>query len=235
MARCALRTFTLLIFLLQWLPASAQPGGLAGRSRLEFGFALWNQPQGSRQRVILNPDSAEPTAIETSVRNNSAFFVLRYGYWLQENLSVNLSLGTMAVEAVSRAGLAVGPPVWSPGVSQHVVAVFPLLLGLRYYIPRPTPDTPVRPYVAAGAGVYVGYEARNEVGLRILQESRTLTAMGGHLGGGIDIQAGRHVMFGANAGYHFVTDFTEPLGGRENYSGPEFGLGISWLFGKGVE
>lgn len=185
--------------------------------------------------MFLDFDSLEPIAVETSARDNGAFFALRYGYWLQENLSVNLSLGMMAVEADSRAGIATDSRMWSLGVSQHSVAVVPLLLGLRYYIPPPAPDTPVRPYVAAGTGVYLGYEARNEVGLRMLQESRTLTAAGGHLGGGIDIQAGRHVMVGVNAGYHFVTDFTEPLGGRENYSGPEFGIGISWLFGKGVE
>jgi hypothetical protein len=30
-----------------------------------------------------------------------------------------------------------------------------------------------------------------------------------------------------------MSDFSRPIGSRDNYSGFELGLGFSWLFGKG--
>ena len=40
-------------------------------------------------------------------------------------------------------------------------------------------------------------------------------------------------MLGARLGYNLMADFDEPLGGRDNYGGPEFNLTFSWLIGSG--
>ena len=54
---------------------------------------------------------------------------------------------------------------------------------------------------------------------------------GGYLGGGLDIQVGRHLMLGIQAGYNTMLDFSEPVGYEDNYSGVEFSAGFSVLFG----
>ena len=38
-------------------------------------------------------------------------------------------------------------------------------------------------------------------------------------------------MLGVRGAYDLMADFDEPLGGRDNYNGAEFRIGISWVFG----
>ena len=40
-------------------------------------------------------------------------------------------------------------------------------------------------------------------------------------------------MLGFNGGYNFVDDFPYAIGGRRDYSGSEFGVSFSYLFGRG--
>jgi hypothetical protein len=65
--------------------------------------------------------------------------------------------------------------------------------------------------------------------------TRTLTVVspGGHVGGGLDIQFHRDFMLGVRGGYNFMSDFSQPLAGRDNFSGFEMGVEISWVFGQG--
>lgn len=203
---------------------------LEKRSRIELRMGAWKQSGESRQGTFVTP-----YLLETSVESNVPVIALSYGYWLQENLFVNFTLAVLAGQATARAGLGTSAQAWSLGVSQHAVGVLPILLGMRYYVPKPALETSVRPYLELAAGPCFGFEAKNEVGRQIVQQSRTMSAWGSHFGGGLDVQVGRNFMLGAYAGYNFQTDFSEPLGGRENYSGPELGVGISLLFGKGIE
>ena len=110
-----------------------------------------------------------------------------------------------------------------------------LILGIRYYLPGSTLQTPFRPFLTMGIGSNIGVEAKNEVGFQVVQKSRIMTSFGSHVGGGLDVRLGRSLVAGANVGYNLMTDFSEALGGRSNYSGLEFGVGISWLFGKRFE
>ena len=61
-----------------------------------------------------------------------------------------------------------------------------------------------------------------------------MTSLGSRAGGGLDVRLGRSVVAIANLGYNLMTDFSEPLGDRLNYSGLDFGIGIAWLFGGAV-
>ena len=38
---------------------------------------------------------------------------------------------------------------------------------------------------------------------------------------------------GVNGGYNWMIDFAQPVGTRDTYSGPEFGISFGWLFGRG--
>jgi len=59
-------------------------------------------------------------------------------------------------------------------------------------------------------------------------------AFGGQLGAGIDFILSPHFMAGIAGGYNIMADFEEPIGGSVNYGGPEFSIGLSYLFGQGL-
>ena len=64
---------------------------------------------------------------------------------------------------------------------------------------------------------------------------RTVTAFGGQVGGGLDVQISRLIMLGGRVGFNFQTDFSSPIGGRDNYNGVEAGISLSFLLGKGTQ
>ena len=42
-------------------------------------------------------------------------------------------------------------------------------------------------------------------------------------------------MLGGRVGFNFQTDFSSPVSGRDNYSGVEAGISLSFLLGKGTQ
>ena len=69
--------------------------------------------------------------------------------------------------------------------------------------------------------------------IRPASGSHTQATTGGHLGGGIDFHASRSFSIGVNGGYNWMVDFSQPVGVRDNYSGPEIGFTLGFLFGQG--
>ena len=197
-------------------------GPLEKRSRVELRVGFWSQ--GGEQRTTTQ---VGVHGVETTTNSGNGMIAMSYGRWLQENLSVHFTLLASAGEVSTRVG--------SSGVSTHTMGVYSLLLGVRYYLPESSFDTSLRPYLTTSVGPYVAREAKTEVGSQIIVESQTLTSFGTNLGGGLDFVISRNFMGGVNVGYNLMTDFSEPVGGRDNYSGPEFSIGISYLFGKGVQ
>jgi len=211
------------------LPVSSFSGNLEKRSRLELRAAWWQQKDDIRQSLIVGPNN-----VETSIDNGGVSGSLSYAYWMRENLSVYFTVGAMPMEVDSRVQ-SIPSSLHAPVVSQNTVMILPLLFGVRYYLSGQNAEAGFRPYVAAAVGPYIGHETKSEVGVQVLQESRTTTVPGGRLGAGIDMQLSRYFMLGVDAGYNLLAEYSEPLGGRNDYSGAEFGFGISWLFGKGIE
>jgi hypothetical protein len=189
---------------------------LKGRSTIELSTGLWHE-----SRVGNEISSA---GITSTAKTSGFSGGLSYGYWIQENLSVGLSVGVLAGEATSSLSRL--------GVSQRSSAVIPILLGIRYYIPESSIGSPVRPFLSVGVGPFVGVEAKNEL---YLQQAHSETALGTKLGGGIDFLLGQLFKLGANVGYNLMTDFSTPIGARENYNGPEFSLSVGIMFGDGGE
>lgn len=220
MLRVTARHFVQIGVAFALLSTTAQAGALEKRSRVELRVGLWNQQSHTATRIGVG-------GVETTAGSEGTIVALTCAHWMQENLAVAFSFAVLTAEASTRVG--------SSGVSTHSVSVIPVMLGVRYYLPRSTYRTSWRPYLAASVGPYVGVEAKTEVGWQVVEESRTEASFGGHLGGGLDIQLSRSLMMGANVGYNLMTDFSDSLGGRKNYSGPEFGIGISFLFGRGIE
>lgn len=134
-----------------------------------------------------------------------------YAYGVQENLSAMLTFSGLAAKATNL----------------NVQSIASILFSVRYYLPKSTLRTSFRPYLTAGVGPYIGNEVESSA-------VKTLGTLGGHVGGGLDILLSRHFMIGSEIGYDPVMSFSEPIGSRRNYSGFEFSVGISFLFGKGV-
>lgn len=139
------------------------------------------------------------------------------------------------------------------GISEDAVIVMPLLFGVRYY--WPLAPSPFRPYVVASAGPYFLQDIYQKVGIgqddredereddeedereytgQLVQEVKAQATIGTYVGGGIDFAIGRYLMLGASAGYHLIANFSEPIRGRRNFSGPELSISLSLLWGKDV-
>lgn len=206
---------TIVLFVLLSVTIHAYP--LEKRSRIELRGTLWNP--GSSTTSI----SSAYVVVKTNI---SAGGMLTYAYWARENLAVTLSLGVLA----SQVDVRTSPTQ----VSTQVVSVMPILAGVRYYLPKSTYRNSFRPYAAIALGTYIGSESKVRVGSTVVTTVGTETALGGFLGAGLDLQLSRLYMLGVSGGYNLMTDYSKPLGGRDNYSGPEFAIGISFLFGKGV-
>jgi hypothetical protein len=117
------------------------------------------------------------------------------------------------------------------GVRERTAYVIPIQCGLRYYFPQSSFGGSWRPYGVVAVGPYIGTESETLVGLEIKSTSKTRGAFGGRLGLGLDIQLSRLFMLGIMSGYDLMTDFSEPIGERVNYSGPQFMFSFSVLLG----
>jgi hypothetical protein len=127
-----------------------------------------------------------------------------------------------------RPNLAVGVAFYQgpSGVGSGVSGVFSLTPAVRYYLSKSALATALNPYLKVGVGPYFG----SQVGPGV----KTLTAFGASFGGGLDLRLSRGFFLYVDGGYHALTDFSSPIGGRKNYSGAEMSVGLAWQFGKPV-
>lgn len=191
--------------------AQSQDLAMKGRSGLELNFGLWS---GARSST-----SVGTAGVGVEVKNSAFVGGILFTHWVQEYLSVTLSAGLLAGKASSTVNIL--------SVNQQVSSVFPVLLGVRYYVLGSAAEGEVRPFLSGAVGPYTGSEVNNTI---LAQEARTETAFGGRFGAGIDFLVGNHFKLGANGGYNIMSDFSTPVGGRNNYDGGDFSIGIGYVF-----
>ena len=220
--------------------AATRPfGGLAGRARLEFHLGkVGPQPRllpeaQENQRSPASDAEMEDMAgfgpiPAANVDPWSVLSGLTFGFWITEDFSINLSYSALGSEVANIDG----PQSVDFSLSRVDISLASVLLGVgrHFEIPRLSPL--VRAHVSSSVGSFIGH-VDGEVIDKALTWERTMRVVGGQVGAGIDLRISRHLMLGARGGYNLMTDFDEPLGGRDNYSGAEFGLGLSWLIGGG--
>jgi len=215
---------TLRIFIIASIIAvvaiSANAGMLEKRHQIDLKLGMWNQVADTRTEIGL-------TSVKTTVDNSGAMGGLTYGYWLQENLALNISVSGFSADVEVDDGV-----LYSKTTTASVAAI---MMGLKYHFLKSSATSPIKPFIRADVGTFIGDQTKTEVGLTVLTESRTEAAMGGQLGVGTDFVISRHFITGVNFGYNFMTDFDNPIGGSDNYSGPEFSFSFGILLGKGVE
>jgi len=159
-----------------------------------------------------------------ATRNSIGDMMVAFGFnfWADERTAFTLTARVLASETEDVID-------WTH-VYNTEFAVVPIFIGFRQYLGRHVHHSPVRPYLAFGGGPVIGTQRLWIAGVEVLSETRTISAAGAHIGGGVDFIAGRHFMFGMNAGYNLLSDFDEPIGGHVNYSGAEFAVGFGVLF-----
>ncbi len=202
------------------LLASASAQSLEKRHQVGVRLGMWNQTTGVRTEIGFD-------GVTTSVGADGPVGGVFYSHWLQENLAVDFSIGSM--------GIDIETSIDASGVTSETGFVSQILMGIKYYPLKSTYASSVRPFVKASVGPFIGSQNTVEVGSVVLTDSRTQMAAGGRLDVGADIILNRHFMLGAAFGYNLMTDFEEPIGGSKNYSGPELSFAFGYLFGRGAQ
>ena len=223
-------------------PPTARPPGaptphlrVARRYRLELHFGkVGPQPRRGapdQEALRAESDAAAPSEVVADLgrlKPWSALTGLTFGYWVRENLALTLTYSVLSSSADN-----IGPTLANRNIQLEDVTLVSVLLGVRRYFSLSPARGILKPYVSADVGSYIGSLEGRTLGEEQAKWTRTMGSVGGQVGAGLDIQLNRHFMLGARGAYSFMTDFDEPLGGRDNYNGTEFRLGVSWLFGSG--
>jgi outer membrane protein W len=188
------------------------------RHQVALQLGVWNQVNDVRTDIGIG-------GVSTSVGGSGFLGGVAYGYGLSEGLALRVRAGGMAASVETQ--------IDGTGVSTETAAVAQLLVGMRYYFPRSTYGSSVRPFVGAAVGTFIGSQAAAHVGVTISSNTRTEPAMGGELGAGLDFLVGSHFVTSVGFAWALMTNFDQPIGGSDNYSGPQMTLGFGYLFGSG--
>ena len=192
------------------------PYAVAGRNRLEFlaGMTPGGETAGTGATVVSGSDGG------------GVLVGFQYTRYLREDLAFTFALNSVGGSSGSR----VGPN----GVFSGSAGVMALGVGARWNPMRgELARQSLKPYLSARLGPVIGSSSGSSVTSgSVISGSMTRTAAGGLFGGGLDVHAGRRWSFGLEAGYHWMADFDDPIGGRRNYSGFQLAAGFGWLFGK---
>jgi hypothetical protein len=190
------------------------PFAVTGRNRLDLRLGMWNVSGSVASGISTGSDVLDLVA------------GLRYTRFLREDLAVVVGVTSFAISS--------GESVGSGGVFSGSQAVVALPLELRFNPMSGVLHTrSVKPYLVAGVGPVIGASEGSSVGADgVFSGSRTEATVGGPVGAGVDFHLSRHFTLGVNAGYFWMADFSQPIGGRDNYSGFELSISFGWLFGE---
>jgi len=217
MRKVALKGSFFFVIIILLLSTTALAGPYRHKSRLEIKLGLANIDFDSEEEFYGEYDR------RLSIDGNASF-AIGYSHWLDDNTSIGIALGVLSYDEES----------WQEYgyVVDSEVAVMPLFVKLRYYPGHPRRYADIRPFVDFGLGPVFGFEKIEEIGDWVYTYERRQSVMGGYIGGGIDFLLGRRLMLGVGGGYYFMGDFKRPVGAHYNYSGAEFSVGFSVLFGR---
>jgi hypothetical protein len=140
---------------------------------------------------------------------------IMYNYYPNSTYSFNISAGVMNTEVKVKT------------LSTYTSNVIPIMMGMKYFFIDSPDNNPFRPYISGSIGGLFGSESATGI-LNVY--THTETAIGASAGIGSDIILGSLVKLQADISYNLFTDFSEEIGSRKNYSGPEFSFGIGFMF-----
>ena len=192
------------------------PFAVSGRNRLDLRLGMW--------RIASSPPAGTVVAGSSTV---DLLGSLQYTRFLREDLA--LTVGASVLPGSS------GTTISSEGVFAGDRTVVSVPLGLCWNpMHGDLQGRAVKPYLALGLGPVIGSGNGASVSARgVYAGNLTEVTVGGHVGGGVDVHVSRAFSLGLSAGYNWMADFADPVGGRSNYGGFELTLNVGWLFGAG--
>ena len=196
--------------------ANAQP--LEKRFRVGMQFGDWHM-SGTAE------NDSRHVFVQTTAGDNGFIGGVNFGYWLSEGTALDFSVGVLRVEYHAEFE--------ATGASTEASYVTTVLAGVRQYFPRSTYGGSVRPFVLAAVGSFAGSQSEAYASYFVTVESRTESALGGQLAGGVDFLLSKRFIAELTVGANVMADFPESIGGRFNYGGPFVSAGFGILFGHG--
>ena len=157
--------------------------------------------------------------VEINAGNEGMGGKVTYNYFIDDEFAINVSAGVISSNAT------VSTSYTNTNVNTSIV--MPIMFGLKYYFTKYSDKKSVRPYLSGAGGFLVGSET--ETGTTKVSVS-TETAANVYFGAGADFILGKLVKLNADIGYNLSSDFSEPIGARQNYGGPEFSVGVGFMF-----
>jgi hypothetical protein len=191
---------------------NASPYAVAGRNRVELRFGTWRMANHG-------------TTVTAGVETGDLVAGAHYTRYVDERFAM-----TFGIEA---AGAGSEASIGSDGIFAGGSDLLALRIGARWnpWGQRRVADA-VKPFFAASIGPVLGASSSSFVGNGGLSAgTRADSAAGGHIGAGVDFHVARWLSVGVSGGYNWMLDFAEPIGRQDNYSGPQLGVNIGWLFG----
>jgi outer membrane protein W len=188
---------------------------LKGRSGIDLNIGVYDNT--STTTITVSP------AVVTTNAATGFMGSISYQYWFEEYLSLRGGIGALLISANTTSG--------STQISTETVSILPMLVGVNFYPIQINKQSNILPYISGYIGPYVGIYTLNLVATSTVKsESIVETAFGARLGAGLDFLIGDVFKLGVGIAYHFITDFSRPIGGETNYSGPEYSVSFGIVF-----
>ena len=185
---------------------------VTSRNRFDFRFGTWNH------------DSSNEVA--GGIHVSDVIGGIRYTRYFTESLAATFTI---------EGGGDVGTMSANGRVYDHVSGIASFPIGVRWNpIKFGRQSDGIKPFVAFSAGPVFGDSVADYSGSHGGRNDIYSTAtIGGFVGGGVDLHAGRTCVFGIDAGYNWMGDFSRPVGGSSNYSGPTVSVNLGFMWGHG--
>jgi hypothetical protein len=193
-------------------PVVSQTPGNTGGYGIELGLGGWIQGKAST--------SVTTSGVTTSSNTTGFRASLGFHYWSSENLAIGLTLSLINAGAdVTAAPFA---------VRQEANAVSAAMLDARFCWPVQQGGS-ITPYGHVSLGPVFGFLTENSLAR---QGASVETTVGGRIGGGVDLVLSNFFLAGVRGSYLVMSDFSQPVSGRNNFNGLEFQLVLTIVWGS---
>jgi hypothetical protein len=121
LAMKALKQSAISLLLVLLLVSLTHAQSMEKRHQIGLRLGMWNQVTGVRTEISTG-------GVTTSVGGSGFLGAIAYSQWLQENLALDISAGSMATDVKTKSGVS--------GVTSETDVVGRFLLSLKYYFPK---------------------------------------------------------------------------------------------------
>ncbi len=206
-----------IIFLLTILVSQSFSQGMTRSNGIGFRGNFWNI---TGRPMKINVSAADQSAnVDISGAGGTLYFFSR----IHNNLFFDFTFEAVAsVQTVSRNDISMND-------STHVNIVIPILLGVHYDLLPSRLSSSFQPYVSAGLGPYWAQKGQGNLQTDEPDVEGSFEAeflFGGYAGLGTNILITDWLALNMDLKYHLV-DFDV----NQKYSGIDFGLGLSFMWG----